>query len=73
MARTRRFTNGYYVNALVKRAGAWVIASNAVVPRAPWRSPLFARRRHVRRRVVPRVPFGAYLETWDVVHDNAPR
>jgi uncharacterized protein (TIGR02246 family) len=27
--------SGYYVNTLVKKAGAWVIASNAAVPRAP--------------------------------------
>jgi uncharacterized protein (TIGR02246 family) len=27
--------DGYYVNTLVKRAGAWVIASNAAVPRGP--------------------------------------
>lgn len=26
---------GYYVNTIVKRAGAWVIASNAAVPPAP--------------------------------------
>lgn len=31
--------NGYYVNTLVKRAGAWVIASNAAVPRAPASAP----------------------------------
>jgi uncharacterized protein (TIGR02246 family) len=27
--------SGYYVNTLVKKSGAWMIASNAVVPRAP--------------------------------------
>lgn len=31
--------NGYYVNTIVKRAGAWVIASNAAVPRAPASAP----------------------------------
>jgi uncharacterized protein (TIGR02246 family) len=28
-------TSGYYVNTIVRRAGAWVIASNATIPRAP--------------------------------------
>lgn len=28
-------TSGYYINTLVKRAGAWVIASNAAITRAP--------------------------------------
>lgn len=31
--------DGYFVNTLVKKADAWVIASNAVVPRAPVPAP----------------------------------
>jgi uncharacterized protein (TIGR02246 family) len=27
--------SGYYLNTIVRRAGSWVIASNAVIPRAP--------------------------------------
>lgn len=27
--------DGYYLNTIVKKAGAWVIAGNAAVPRAP--------------------------------------
>jgi uncharacterized protein (TIGR02246 family) len=30
---------GHFVNTLVKKASAWVIASNAVVPRAPVSTP----------------------------------